>query len=74
MMSGKQHRSDPLGVPVFTDDVCISMTKFAWADFMAVVWNTIENTRKYSYQDFVDSIPRVGVKVQRVQKRGSRSA
>ena len=38
--------------PVFDDGTVGSFSFRAWGDLMAAIWNTEENTNKYSYMDF----------------------
>lgn len=47
---GDEHQSHM--VPVFDDNTVGSFSYRAWGDLMAAIWNTQENTNKYSYMDF----------------------
>mgnify|MGYP000090023119 CR=1 FL=1 len=50
--TGQQHCEHEDGTPLFNDGKYISLSWRAWGDLMAAVWNTAENTNKYTYMSF----------------------
>lgn len=51
-ITGQQHDEDDECTPIFSDGRWISLSWRAWGDLMAAIWNTAENTDKYTYMDF----------------------
>jgi hypothetical protein len=50
--TGCEHQTRQDGVPVFSDGTVSTFSYRAWGDIMAAVWNSAENTQRYSYMSF----------------------
>ena len=51
-ITGRKHDQEDGCTPVFSDGAWVSVSWRAWGDLMAAIWNTEENTDKYTYVDF----------------------
>jgi len=50
--TGSEHSEGEGFTPLFSDGYQLGLTWRAWGDLMAAVWNTAEDTNRYSYTNF----------------------